>query len=264
MVCLDGRMLYKYLSRSITLTLVSIVHQRYTKVRSSPHHLLIEFFRHNLSICLPESLLLSSSPVPIEVSTRIPFRILLLISCVYQNPGIGLGLVETYLSRPSTTVIAAVRDPNHPTSQKLSSVPKDSSSRLIIAKIDNKCENDPANAVASIKDQGVTTLDLVIANAGIGNEYAPVATCDPAAVKEHIVVNGLGPLFLFQATLPLLRRSERAKFVGIGSPVGSTGGMEMRPFPATAYGSSKAVLHWIVRKIHFEHPELVSLIVDPG
>jgi norsolorinic acid ketoreductase len=131
-------------------------------------------------------------------------------------------------------------------------------------KIDNKSETDPANAVASIKDQGVTSLDLVIANAGICNDFASVATCDPAIVKEHVTVNGLGPLFLFQATLPLLQKSEGAKFVGIGSPMGSIGGMDMCPYPMTAYGTSKAIFHWIVRKIHFEHPELVSLVIDPG
>ena len=132
-------------------------------------------------------------------------------------------------------------------------------------KIDNKSETDPAAAVSSLKEQGITVLDLVIANARICNDFAPLATCDPAVVKEHVAVNGFGPLFLFQATLPLMQKSRGgAKFVGIGSPMGSIGGMEMRPFPMTAYGSSKALFHWIVRKVHFEHPELVSLVVDPG
>ena len=64
--------------------------------------------------------------------------------------------------------------------------------------------------------------------------------------------------------LPLLQKSEGSKFIGIGSPLGSVGGMDQRPFPATAYGTSKAVLHWLVRKIHFEHPELISVVIDPG
>ncbi|KAL8728919.1 MAG: hypothetical protein Q9166_005086 [cf. Caloplaca sp. 2 TL-2023] len=178
--------------------------------------------------------------------------------------GIGAGLVEVYLSRPSTTVVAGVRDPKHPTSQKLSSLPKDSSSKLIIVKIDNKSESDPADAIKSIQSQGVVKLDLVIANAGICNDFAPLATVEPAVFKEHVVVNGFAPLFLFQAVLPLLQKAEGAKFVGIGSPMGSIGGMDMRPFPMTAYGTSKAIFHWIVRKVHFEHPELISLIVDPG
>lgn len=178
--------------------------------------------------------------------------------------GIGLGLVETYLARPSTVVVAGVRDPKHSTAQKLSSIPKAASSKLIVVKIDNKSPTDPAHAIAEIKEQGVTHLDLVIANAGICNDFAGLATCDLAVVQEHITVNGMGTLYLFQATLPLLQKREGAKFVGIGSPMGSIGGMDMRPFPMTAYGTSKAILHWLVRKIHFEHPELVSLVVDPG
>ena len=205
-----------------------------------------------------------SSQGPTEVSILLHLSYPPKTSLLITTQGIGLGLVEVYLSRPSTTVIAGVRDPKHPTSQKLSSIPKGPSSQLIIVKIDNKSETDPAAAVASLKEQGITSLDLVIANAGICNDFAPLATCDPAVVKEHVAVNGFGPLYLFQATLPLLQKSEGAKFVGIGSPMGSIGGMDMRPFPMTAYGTSKAIFHWIVRKVHFEHPELVSLIVDPG
>ncbi|KAI4281021.1 MAG: hypothetical protein L6R38_003994 [Xanthoria sp. 2 TBL-2021] len=181
-----------------------------------------------------------------------------------QCSRIGAGLVEVYLSRPNTVVVAAVRDPNHPTSQKLSSVSKDPSSKIIIVKIDNKSETDPAAAVKSIQSQGIDKLDLVIANAGICNDFDPVATVNTEVFKEHVVVNGFAPLFLFQAVLPLLQKSEGAKFVGIGSPMGSIGGMDQRPYPLTAYGSSKAIFHWIVRKVHFEHPDIVSLIVDPG
>ncbi|KAL6716010.1 hypothetical protein ACLMJK_006972 [Lecanora helva] len=180
------------------------------------------------------------------------------------NRGIGLGLVETYLSRPSTIVVAGVRDPNHASSQKLSSLPKGPSSKLIVAKIDSKSSTDPAAAVNTIKSQGITSLDLVIANAGICTGMTPVATADPALVMEHIEVNGFGPLYLFQATLPLMQKSKGAKFVGIGSPLGSIGGQDQRPYPCTTYGTSKAVQHWIVRKIHFEHPELTALVVDPG
>ncbi|KAL8748420.1 MAG: hypothetical protein Q9184_007314, partial [Pyrenodesmia sp. 2 TL-2023] len=177
---------------------------------------------------------------------------------------IGAALVDIYLSRPNTVVIAGVRAPNHPTSQKLSSVPKDPSSKIIIVKIDNKSETDPAAAVKTIQSQGIDKLDLVIANAGICNDWSPVATVDPEVFKEHVIVNGFAPLFLFQAVLPLLQKSESSKFVGIGSPMGSIGGMDQRPYPMTAYGTSKAIFHWIVRKVHFEHPEIVSLVVDPG
>ncbi|KAI4143319.1 MAG: hypothetical protein L6R39_004613, partial [Caloplaca ligustica] len=136
--------------------------------------------------------------------------------------------------------------------------------KLILVKIDSKSETDPAQAIASIQSQGITKLDLVIANAGICNDFEPLATVEPAVFKEHVTVNGFGPLFLFQACLPLLQKSEGAKFVGIGSPIGSIGGMDQSPYPMSAYGASKAVAHWVVRKVHFEHPKIVSLVVDPG
>ncbi|KAL8972886.1 MAG: hypothetical protein Q9197_002582 [Variospora fuerteventurae] len=135
---------------------------------------------------------------------------------------------------------------------------------IVVVKIDNKSETDPAAAVRSIQSQGIDKLDLVIANAGICSDWDPVATVDPEVFKEHVVVNGFAALFLFQAVLPMLQKSESAKFVGIGSLVGSVGGMDQCPYPMTAYGSSKALFHWIIRKIHFEQPEIVSLVLAPG
>ena len=89
-------------------------------------------------------------------------------------------------------------------------------------------------------------------------------------MKEHIEVNALGALALFQATLPLLqntrtaRGSGMAKFVTVSSPIGSIGGMEQRPFPMSAYGASKAALNWMTRKMHFEHEGLIVFALDPG
>ena len=73
-----------------------------------------------------------------------------------------------------------------------------------------------------------------------------------------------GPFVLFQATLPLLRASSSPKFVLLGSPVGSIAGMEQRPVPMGGYGASKAMAHYLVRKIHFENPDLIAFAVDPG
>ena len=70
--------------------------------------------------------------------------------------------------------------------------------------------------------------------------------------------------FVGDFIVPLLQKSQGAKFVGMGSPLGSIGGMEQRPILSTAYGIGKAVQHWILKKIHYEHPELVALVADPG
>lgn len=180
------------------------------------------------------------------------------------NRGIGRGLTSAFLARPNTTVIAAVRDPSHPTSQSFHSLPTGPSSKLITVKLDSASPTDPQTAVTHLQDQGITHLDVVIANAGISKDFSRVHEVPIHSLKEHIDVNALGPVYLFQAVYPLLQKSNRPIFVGVGSPLGSIGGMEMRPYPSAAYGPSKAMLHWIVRKIHFENEGFVSFVLDPG
>ena len=69
---------------------------------------------------------------------------------------------------------------------------------------------------------------------------------------------------LFQAFNSLLKKSQHPMFVLIGSPNGSIGGMEKYPYPTFAYGASKAMAHYIVRKIHFEDGDINAFALDPG
>ncbi|KAB8067631.1 hypothetical protein BDV29DRAFT_163165 [Aspergillus leporis] len=91
-----------------------------------------------------------------------------------------------------------------------------------------------------------------------------VHSVSPDVVREHVDVNFYGPLHLFQAAYPSLKKSSKPIFVDVGSAMGTIGGMEQRPFPKAAYGPSKAMLHWMVRKIHFENEGFISFISDPG
>ncbi|RJE21984.1 aflatoxin biosynthesis ketoreductase nor-1 [Aspergillus sclerotialis] len=136
------------------------------------------------------------------------------------NRGIGRGLTSAFLARPNTTVIAAVRDPSHPTSQSLHSLPTESSSKLIAVKIDCASPTDPQAAVDHLQDQGVTRVDVVIANAGISKDYSRVHEVPIHTLKEHIDVNALGPVCLFQAVYPLLQKSNQPTFIGVGSRLG--------------------------------------------
>lgn len=181
--------------------------------------------------------------------------------------GIGHGLFATYLSRPNHIVIGAVRDPASPVSKALYDLPTGPNSKAIIVKIDSASDTDALAAVHSLRaDHAITALDLVIANAGILNAGFPrVEDVRPADMKAHFAVNTVGPVVLFQAVLPLLKAAVTApKFVTVGSSAGSIGGMEQRPFPNAAYAPSKAAVHYLTKKIHVEHPELIALPVDPG
>lgn len=86
------------------------------------------------------------------------------------------------------------------------------------------------------------------------------------AVKSHIETNAYGPLLQFQAFAPLLKKSAAPKFAAIGSALGSIAGMENRPYPCAAYGVSKAILNFFVRKASFEGNSwgLTAFVLDPG
>ena len=94
--------------------------------------------------------------------------------------------------------------------------------------------------------------------------FTNLASVDPSQVQEHISINAVGTLVLFQALLPLLQKASQPKFVVLGSPMGSIGGIEKRPVPMGAYGISKAAAHYLVRKIHFENDDLIAFAIDPG
>ena len=180
--------------------------------------------------------------------------------------GLGRALSASYLARPSCTVIAAVRDPKHATALELQSLPKGPSSALVIVKIDSAVEGDAAAAVDSFcsAPYSITALDVVIANAGIGKVFPRVAEARTADVKEHHDINVLGPLTLFQATLPLLNHAKAPKFVTMSSLAGTIGGMEDVPVPNAVYAPSKTALNWLTRKIHFEHENLIVFPLHPG
>ncbi|KAL2851117.1 hypothetical protein BJY01DRAFT_260924 [Aspergillus pseudoustus] len=181
------------------------------------------------------------------------------------NRGIGRGFVSALLTHPNTTVIAAVRSPEAASSTSLTTLPRGPNSTLITVKIDSKSTTDAATAIATLQSTyGISHIDIVLANAGISSDYSLVREVPLDTVKEHVTVNAYGPLTLFQAVYPLLTKSRKPVFVGLGSAMGTIGAMEQRPFPSTAYGPSKAMLHWIVRKIHFEEEGIVSFVADPG
>ncbi|KAK6211265.1 aflatoxin biosynthesis ketoreductase nor-1 [Colletotrichum tabaci] len=183
------------------------------------------------------------------------------------NRGIGRGFVQRILEKPSATVIAAVRDPSHPTSRALTDLPKGPETKLIIVKLDSANEEDAAAAVSQLRKQGITSLDVVIANAGIGLDSTTVRNTSATNAQLHFNINATGPLVLFQATADLLKASESPKFVAISTIMGSISSQEIfSNFPGTSspYGASKAALNWFIRLLSFEEPWLTSWVFHPG
>jgi norsolorinic acid ketoreductase len=61
-----------------------------------------------------------------------------------------------------------------------------------------------------------------------------------------------------------LEAAKKPKFVVISSHAGSIGDMESEPLPFSAYGGSKAMVNYVVRKISFENEGLIAFPVHPG
>ncbi|KAI6777464.1 hypothetical protein HG530_001409 [Fusarium avenaceum] len=184
------------------------------------------------------------------------------------NRGIGRGLVKTFLAKPSSTVIAGVRDPSHPTSKSLGDLPKGKDSKLIIVKLDSSVHSDATEAVTVLKrDYNINSLDIAIANAGIALDGALVRDTTIDNINKHFEVNTIGPIVLFQAIADLLQASSNPTFIAISTLIGSIGSMEHLvglPPTASPYGGSKAALNWFIRRLHFEEPWLTSFVFHPG
>lgn len=185
------------------------------------------------------------------------------------NRGIGKGLTTSLLQRPNTTVIAAVRDVAKST-PVLESLPKGADSKLVIVKIDSQIESDPRTAVAELQSKHeISSLDVVIANAGIAHSGTPIADNTSEALRDHFNTNTIGPVLLFQAVKPLLQASKSGKpiFLAISTLIGSMGAQDMLaglPAQFSPYGASKAALNWVVRRIHLEESWLTAYVTHPG
>jgi len=163
-------------------------------------------------------------------------------------------------------VVAAVRNPSGKEAQDLKSLPRSEGSQLLLIKIESTSETDAVEAVKSIQSQGVSHLDVVIANAGIfkTEAFLEVAKMKTSDLIEHVDVNVNGPVRLFQATLPLLRAAKQPKFVVISSAVSTITNAEYIPYTVTSYGASKAALNFLLRRIHIENPNIIAIAFHPG
>ncbi|EPE34560.1 NAD(P)-binding Rossmann-fold containing protein [Glarea lozoyensis ATCC 20868] len=179
------------------------------------------------------------------------------------NRGIGRGLAAALLTRPSTTVIVSVRNPQDSSSLSLRDLPAGPSSSLIIIPIDFNVNESVAAGIAELKSKhNITSLDVVIANAAIGTTFPKVIDAKVEDMIPHYQVNVVGVVALFQAVFPYLEKAKEPKFVTIGSSAGFIA--DMIPFPNAVYGTTKAAVHFITKHIHQEHDNIIAFPIDPG
>ncbi|KAL2060963.1 hypothetical protein VTL71DRAFT_9015 [Oculimacula yallundae] len=185
------------------------------------------------------------------------------------NRGLGKGLLELYLSKPNHTVIAANRDPTSSSSKDLALLPTGLGSHLIVVKVDASAETDALEAVKTISAQGIDHIDIVIANAGVSYIWPKVSELKIEDLQGHLIPNVFGVVRLFQATLGLLLKSKDPKWVTIGSTAGvienvSSCSQNQLSITNAAYGTSKAAVHWLTKRIDAEEEKLNAFVIHPG
>lgn len=180
--------------------------------------------------------------------------------------GIGLHLASLLLKRPHTTVIATVRASNTSTNE-LDALERDKSSRLIIGTLSTDEVNTPAALLSSLtRLHNITHVDVLIVNAA-SSVFTPTLETTEASIKESFAINTFLPVALFQVFHPLLIRSNNPRFVYMSSMLGSIGALQedgMGTFPILAYGAAKAASDYFTRKIHYEFPQITSVVIHPG
>lgn len=182
--------------------------------------------------------------------------------------GLGRALTETYLSRPNHIVIGTVRSLTSPASLSLQATAASPGSRLILIELEATSPTSHTDAIQALTTtHSITRLDIVIANAGITGSLTPVSTIPIPDLKNVLDTNTIGPILLFQATLPLLLKSPtgQPKWISMSTISSSIERLDQTAaYPTVSYGLSKAALNFVTRAIHFQHEEIIAVGVHPG
>ena len=182
--------------------------------------------------------------------------------------GVGRGLVEHYVQRPDTIVIAGVRTPRSEQADALVRLPAGKGSKLILAKIEATSDNDVLQAMSELDQRHhIQHLDIVIANAGIFTPTAhqKVGNMNLSDPQSHIDVNAYSVVRLFQGVWPFLSKSLNPIFLLNSAGAGTLGGMKsFAHFPLNSYAASKVLANFVVLRLHFEYPDLIAFAVHPG
>ncbi|KAF9873685.1 putative short-chain dehydrogenase/reductase family oxidoreductase [Colletotrichum karsti] len=188
------------------------------------------------------------------------------------NKGIGLGLVKALLARPSTTVVASVRNDASAATLKagVAAISKGDKSEFHVMLLDISKAPSPAavrEAFTAATAGTIDRIDVLISNAAAPFPMLSISTTPADDFRNAFEVNTIAPLMIFQGLWPLMDKPRAesdvpAKFIGVSSSVGSIETQE--PLPGGAYGPSKAALNHITKSLHAQHKNLVSVALHPG
>jgi NAD(P)-dependent dehydrogenase (short-subunit alcohol dehydrogenase family) len=160
------------------------------------------------------------------------------------NRGLGLELVKKFAAE-GWQVIAACRD-------TASFPPAEVKEQVQIAELDVSSEQSIDSFISSVK-----TVDLLINNAGIYDDGDEATFAKTTKIFE---TNVFGPRILTERLKSTV--SQLKTIVSISSNAGRFA--RAHTGARWAYGASKAALNFAMTGFASLHPDIVSILVDPG
>lgn len=180
--------------------------------------------------------------------------------------GIGAEIVSQLSNKPDIHWIVGVRDLDASSAKALAA--KDN---VTVVEIDSTRDDTPFEAAKELQAKGITRIDRVYANAGIGvEEFNEAGKVSAAEMRQMFQTNTLAPLLLFQAFKPLLQKAaeqtpdRQPQFIVSSSVVASVTMQAENAFKVTTYATSKAAVNMVIQRVAVEEPWLTAYVLHPG
>lgn len=159
-----------------------------------------------------------------------------------------MGLVRKYLALPGAVqVVATSRDPaNAKSLQELSKIHP--ASKLLLLALDVNNEEAYPVAVQTLAEQGVRHIDILIANAGLGDPYTSFLKTTTRDIKNIFDTNVVGVFLTLKHFTPLVQASQDRLVVVMSSILGSIAALKHTSFfgSIAPYRVSKSALNMLI------------------
>jgi NAD(P)-dependent dehydrogenase (short-subunit alcohol dehydrogenase family) len=179
---------------------------------------------------------------------------------IVTGAGSGIGLETAKLfTQEGARVVAS--DISGPRLEALAAQIKEMGCEPITTVVGDISVRTDAEALVETAVKAYGTVDIVVNNAGIMDEFVPIADLDDALWERVLGVNVNGPMYLTRKAIQTMLPKGKGAIVNVASIGGLFGGRS-----GVSYTTSKHALIGMTRSIafHYAHKGIRCNVVCPG